>query len=149
MEEAPNQTAVFLASQALSQLENQKIGKKRKGRVSTLENHLKKGIKSRGDRSKGGVDWYRYRQVLQEKLLLFVKELDAAGRDPLVIEDGAASHKSKWTKQQYRQWGLQKIEDWPPRSPDINPIEQAWWWCRRWIGKQKNIPLNRKDMDDL
>ncbi len=149
MTERPNKTAIFLVTQALHELESQETGKKRKGKAPQLENYLKKEVKTRGDRSSGGVDWYRYRQVLKSKLLPFVKELDAAGRDPLVIEDGAASHKSKWNKKLYDQWGLHKLMDWPPRSPDLNPIEQAWWWCRRWIGKQKEIPLNREGMNAL
>ncbi len=95
MTERPNKTVIFLVTQALHELESQETGKKRKGKAPQLENYLKKEVKTRGDRSSGGVDWYRYRQVLKSKLFSFVKELNTAERDPLVIEDEAASHKSK------------------------------------------------------
>ena len=56
MKQKPKETAVFLATQALAEIESQETGKKRKGKAPQLETHLKKRVKVRGDRSSGGVD---------------------------------------------------------------------------------------------
>ena len=78
-----------------------------------------------------------------------MKKLNAVERNSLIIEDEAASHKSKWNKKLYDQWELHKLMNWLPRSLDLNSIEQIWWWCRRWIDKQKEILLNREGMNAL
>ena len=75
MKENLKKTAVFLAIQALAQLESQESGKKRKGKKPQLETHLKNQIKERGNRSRDGVNWFRYRQMLKKKLLLEIYDI--------------------------------------------------------------------------
>ncbi len=144
-----NKTVIFLATQTLRELKSQKTEKKRKRKASQLKNYLKKKIKTWEDRSSEGVNWYRYQLMLKTKLLSFVKKLNRVDRDSLIIENEAASHKSKWNKNLYNQWELHKLMNWSSRSLDLNSIEQTWWWRRRWIDQQKKISLNRKSINAL
>ena len=41
------------------------------------------------------------------------------------MEDNASCHSSDWTNQEREAEGIAKV-DWPPNSPDFNPIEKIW-----------------------
>ena len=47
-------------------------------------------------------------------------------RGYVFMQDGAAAHRSKATMESLRKKGINVMSDWPPRSPDLNPIEQLW-----------------------
>jgi len=49
------------------------------------------------------------------------------------MEDNAAGHDSGWTNAQGRDEGIPKV-DWPPNSPDFNPILES--------DKEKNSEKN-------
>lgn len=50
-----------------------------------------------------------------------------------VMQDGAPSHRNLLTLDELHERGIYPI-DWPPYSPDLNPIEQIWDWMKDWIG---------------
>jgi hypothetical protein len=39
--------------------------------------------------------------------------------------------------------------DWPPSSPDLNPIEKIWRWIKDEINKLNTIPLTIKDLKEV
>ena len=43
--------------------------------------------------------------------------------------------------------GLGRCPDWPPRSPDLNPIEKAWGWCRRYLQNKQFVAHNREELE--
>ena len=60
------------------------------------------------------------------------------------MEDGAKVHKGK-----ARLWRLNKgIRgfDWPPSSPDLNPIKKVWRWMKNEITKLDSVPLIIEDI---
>lgn len=53
--------------------------------------------------------------------------LDVLKRRGVVFQqDGAAAHRSRATMDGLKKRGIKVLENWPPRSPDFNPIEQLW-----------------------
>lgn len=144
-EEHPRHWVAFEVIQMIKEAELASEGKRRRGPVPKFQNYLKKMIKSRGDRSKGGVDWLRHREeVLKPKLLPFAKQLQDEGRDPMVIEDGASSHDNQYNHDLFDQRRINKCMDWPARSPDINAIEKAWDWCRKYLADRRFVATSRE-----
>ncbi|KAK6030336.1 hypothetical protein OSTOST_03537, partial [Ostertagia ostertagi] len=45
--------------------------------------------------------------------------------------DNAPPHKSRYTTAKQKEWNIEAVQ-WPPESPDLNPIEMLW-------GNMKNI----------
>ena len=85
---------------------------------------------------KGGVDWYRYRtEVRLSKLLPFCKEIIRKYGECYLLEDGAAPHIAWENVAEYNIPGLRRIP-WPANSPDLNIIEQAWFYIKRKVGQK-------------
>ena len=84
----------------------------------------------------------RYIKVLEDFVYPISFEKGDPSIDWLYMDDNASCHRSHITKQFKKQMGLRTIE-WPPYSPDINPIENIWSVMKKTI--RRNIQLT----DDL
>lgn len=86
---------------------------------------------------KGGIDSFRYvKHVARPLLWPACKELIAANPNFIVMEDNAASHKSIYTTREREKEGIDKV-NWPPNSPDFNPIERIWTIMKRRIQRRR------------
>jgi transposase len=47
-------------------------------------------------------------------------------KNRLFMHDGAPAHRSEATGAKLKQMGVNLLPNWPPRSPDLNPIETLW-----------------------
>lgn len=64
--------------------------------------------------------------------------------DVVFMDDGARSHRNRLVNSWMCTNGVDRIDDWPPYSPDLNPIEQLWALLDDLIAKQRP-----KTMDEL
>ena len=67
-------------------------------------------------------------------------------RNFIFMQDGARAHTSCVAKDHLDKLKIERIKNWPPRSPDLNPIEQVWALVNAKI--QELCPLTMADLVD-
>jgi transposase len=89
------------------------------------------------------LDSAAYQHVMSTTLLPTIQQLHLGG-ECLFMQDNAPCHRAKATMKWFADHNIDVITDWPPYSPDINPIENLWDYCER---KLKNECVN--DVEEL
>lgn len=74
----------------------------------------------------GRMDSEGYIEVLKEGLLPLYRRHSLQKKDMTFQEDGDPKHQSVKTKNWKEKTGIKFLKDWPPNSPDLNPIENLW-----------------------
>lgn len=105
-----------------------------------------------GDRKGPGLIWEKkWGKINSESYRLHVLPLLRgfwADTHAFVIQqDNAPAHAAKATKQHFLDYffGVH-IAEWPPHSPDLNPIEHVWAWMKAWIENQPGPRLTGKKL---
>jgi hypothetical protein len=95
------------------------------------------------NKSKGGIDWYRYQTViLKPKLIPFALEYIKERPDTVVQEDKAPAHASKYQNAVFSAAGVVCLF-WCSNSPDLNIIELYWLFIK-YTTTRKGAPVNTK-----
>lgn len=68
---------------------------------------------------RGGVTAIRYVDLLENYLFTILEA------DSIFMQDNARIHTARHTQQWFEEHGVALL-DWPPYSPDLNPIENLW-----------------------
>jgi hypothetical protein len=92
-------------------------------------------------RSHAVLDALAYRRLC---LPLVVPELTSGTPHRRFMQDNARPHTCKATATYLRNKHVDVIPDWPPRSPDLNPIETLWALVARDVAEQ--FPLNLHEL---
>jgi transposase len=67
--------------------------------------------------------------------------------DHIFMEDGAKVHKGVARLARLEK-GIRGF-DWPPSSPDLNPIEKVWRWMKHEITKLEKVPTTIEEMKEV
>jgi transposase len=100
-------------------------GEKAPKTTQTFRNKKHKIAKVKRGKGKGIDSWRYVQNGCRPVLWPECKRLTAENPNFILMEDGAASHGSEYTTQERVREGVRKM-DWPPNSPDFNPIERIW-----------------------
>jgi hypothetical protein len=91
-----------------------------------------------------GVGAKEFQDVLWEDLQPDAEQIfSAAGvSDWVYLLDGARPHTAGSTTEFMSLNGIRIIADWPPNSPDLNPIENAWAWLKQQLNSKQYASLD-------
>ena len=76
------------------------------------------------------IDADEYQNIIFEHLI--DPESD---RHRIFQQDNARPHKARSTLEFFRAMNVQLLEDYPPYSPELNPIEKVWSWMSNYVSK--------------
>jgi transposase len=61
-------------------------------------------------------------------------------------DDGVSCHRAKVVKEWHSQKSIRCLENWPPHSPDLNPIENVWHDIKMKFGNKHHGNLRELSM---
>lgn len=90
----------------------------------------------------GAIDQHKYKLHCLQRVL--VPTVTRFGRRHIFMQDGARPHTAHGTLRYLDSKGVRVMPNWPPRSPDLNPIEHLWARMQRDVSDHG--PSNTEDL---
>lgn len=86
-----------------------------------------------------------YCEILRGELMATLEDQDREVGDVVFQQDNDPKHTSQKAQACLEELGLEVLE-WPPQFPDLNPIEQAWTYLERRLGKYPTPPAGIEEL---
>ncbi len=93
----------------------------------------------------GTMNSKKYVSLLEENILDDIVDCGFNLSDVVFMQDNASCHKSKSTMKWFEDHNLNLLE-WPPQSPDLNPIENVWNYLETKVRMRQNEIENADDL---
>jgi transposase len=91
----------------------------------------------------GTMDQHKYIELLREHVLPeFRAAKELHGKDMIFMQDNAPCHKAKSVVKFIEDSGIPAL-NWPPQSPDLNPIENLWAYIKKKLESENAVPTTK------
>ncbi|EYC27277.1 hypothetical protein Y032_0009g621 [Ancylostoma ceylanicum] len=84
-----------------------------------------------------------YCQIIHDNYLPFASKV--YGLNCRLAQDNDPKHKSRYTTEMLDMWNVHRI-DWPPESPDLNPIELVWHQLKYYL-RHTHKPHSKEELE--
>jgi len=92
----------------------------------------------------GSINATEYKKLLED---VVIPEINASEKDLIYMQDNAPCHKAKVVMEYLDEMNVETM-NWPPQSPDLNPIENLWAIIKEKLYREKLFPRNKAELID-